>query len=84
MFLDRVLEIDKWTRYTTKMMKYYDAYVKFGMKEQIESILDFIWNLSSPYREYIYGDNRMNEWNYKYKNGWKKLLELTKLHPIDA
>jgi hypothetical protein len=79
MFLDRVLEVDKWTNYMSKMMKYYDAFVKFGMKEQIEPVLDFIWNLSSPYRDYIYYDNRMEACNYKYENGWKKLLELTRL-----
>jgi hypothetical protein len=84
MFLDRVLEVDKWTNYTSKMMKYYDAFVKFGMKEQIEPVLDFIWNLSSPYREYIYGDYRMKEWNYNYQNGWKKLLELKNLHPLES
>lgn len=77
-FHDKLL-IDQYKDYSNKMMKYYDLFLKFGMKEEIEPIFDFLWQISSSYRDYLF-DTRMKEWNYKYEDGWKKLLELIRIH----
>jgi hypothetical protein len=79
-FLDKLLEVDKWTTYTFKMMKYYELFSNFGMESQIEAVLNFIWKVSYSDRDYLYSDNRMKEWNYKYEDGWKRLHELIRIH----
>jgi hypothetical protein len=80
-FHDKLL-IDQYKDYTNKMVKYYDVFMKFGLKDEIEPIFDFLWQISSPYRGDLYFDIRIKELGYKFEDGWKKLLELTRLHPI--
>ena len=46
-FIDRLIEVNVWTNYTYKLIKYYDTFTRFGMKELIEPIIDFIWKLPS-------------------------------------
>jgi hypothetical protein len=72
---DRLLT-DQWKNYTNKMMQYYDVFTQFGMRDEIESILDFIWKISTPYRDYLYFDPQLFSRHYKYEHGWKKLLEM--------
>jgi hypothetical protein len=76
-FHDKLL-IDQYRDYTNKMVKYYDMFSRFGMKNEIELIFDFLWQISSPYRDQLYFDYRLRELNYKYDDGWRKLLELMK------
>ena len=40
-FLDKILEVDKWTPYTFKMMRYYHLFSYFGMEKQIEAVPEF-------------------------------------------
>jgi DNA polymerase sigma len=64
-FHDRLL-VDQWKNYTNKMVRYYDFFN------------DFMWNISFPYRDYLYFDAELVKKNYKYEDGWRKLLEMTR------
>jgi hypothetical protein len=75
-FHDRLL-INQWKNYTNKMVEYYDLFNQFQMKEQIEPIFDFMWKITFPYRDYLYFDEELDKKNYKYEDGWRKLLEMT-------
>jgi hypothetical protein len=50
------------------------------MQKEIEPVLDFIWKITYKYREYLYLEPWMHGWDYKYEDGWKKLIELKKQH----
>jgi hypothetical protein len=75
-FHDRLL-VNQWNNYPSKLVKYYDFFNQFGMKDQIEPIFDFIWKISSSYKDYLYYDEELNK-SYHYEDGWKKLLDIAR------
>jgi hypothetical protein len=85
-FLDRLLSFphdsDGVARtMTDKFIQYYDTFCNFGMEKQIEPVLNHLWDITSEYRDYLYTEGWLSYGSdYKYEDGWKKLIELKKQH----
>jgi hypothetical protein len=80
LLLDRVSSADIKPTMTDKLLQYYETFRRFDMQKEIEPVLDFIWKITYKYREYLYLEPWMHGWDYKYEDGWKKLIELKKQH----
>ena len=73
-----------WKSYSTEKLKHFQrTYEKYGLKEEIESVLDSLWNMDRDIQQYAYPEPIIYGWKeFKYgKDSWRKLFELTKKHP---
>jgi hypothetical protein len=86
-FLDRLLSLPPHDSngvartMTDKFIQYYGTFCNFGMEKQIETVLNHLWDITSEYRDYLYTEGWLSySSDYKYEDGWKKLIELKKQH----
>jgi hypothetical protein len=55
---------------------------KFGLTQEMEPVLDSLWEINKEIQGYAYPEPRLFSWDFQYyKDDWRKLLELTKKHP---
>jgi hypothetical protein len=66
---------------TDKLIKYCETFSKLGMKKQIESVLDCLWEIKASYIQDAYPEPWIYKWNFKKEDGWRKLIELQKQNP---
>ena len=68
--------------YATKTFsKYYKTFKNSGLEKESKPLMDSIWELYEEIRDWAFPEPHMYKWDFDYKDGWKKFLEIQNKHP---
>jgi hypothetical protein len=59
------------------LMEYRGFFTKYGMKGDIEAVIDSLWKIDKEIQQYAYKEPKIYRFRFKYGfNGWRELLDL--------
>jgi Fe2+ or Zn2+ uptake regulation protein len=59
------------------LMEYCGFFTKYGMKGDIEAVIDSLWKIDKEIQQYAYKEPKIYRFKFKYGiNGWRELLDL--------
>jgi hypothetical protein len=59
------------------LMEYRGLFAKYGMKQDIEAVIDSLWKIDKDIQQYAYKEPKIYRFRFKYGiNGWRELLDL--------
>jgi hypothetical protein len=71
-------EIFKRLRGSASLLEYQAIYEEVGMKEEIDEVIDSLWNIDKDIRHLAYKEKEMWGLDLKEDDDWRKLLTLIK------
>jgi hypothetical protein len=64
---------------TANLIRHFDSFVNGGMENEINDVLDSMWNINNDFKQLAYPEPGLYRWKFDYGvDGWKKLIELQK------
>ncbi|HEU4822293.1 MAG TPA: hypothetical protein VFS97_02605 [Nitrososphaeraceae archaeon] len=59
------------------LLEYRTIFTKYGMQQDIEAVIDSLWNMDKDIQQYIYKEPKALHFRFKYGvDGWRDLLDL--------
>ena len=71
-------EIFKRLRGAPLLLQFQAIYEQIGMKQEIDAVIDSLWNIDEDIRHLAYKEREMLGLDFKEDDGWRKLLTLVK------
>lgn len=78
------LQIINRLRGAGSLLDFQEIYGNVGMKQEIDSVLDSLWNIDKDIRHLVYKEKEYLGIDFKEDDGWRKLLNLVKVKTEEA